>query len=137
MMRFAPTKRENDWFDDMFSTFGGMSAGLMKTDIREKDGRYLLDVDLPGFKKEDIKISLYNGTLTVSAEHNENNDEKDAKGSLIRQERYSGSCTRSWYVGEGISESDIKAAFNNGTLTLEIPTVEKKAETETKYIDIL
>ena len=126
-MRFVPA-RNNDlfdsFFDDMFPTFN--TASVMRTDIREKDGNYLLDIDLPGYKKEDIKISLYNGNLTIQAEHNDSKEEKDAKGNVIRQERYSGTCSRTFYVGESIRESDIHAAYENGILTLQIPTEQKK-----------
>ncbi len=134
-MVYIPVKRNSvfdDLIDDVFGT-PGFNAGnsLMKTDIREKDGMYLLDIDLPGFRKEDIRISLYNGNLTVTAEHNKSEEEKNAEGRIIRQERYMGSCSRSWYVGEAIKDSDIKAAFENGILTLEVPT-EKKKEAEEK-----
>ncbi|MBR3343630.1 MAG: Hsp20/alpha crystallin family protein [Solobacterium sp.] len=113
------------------------TATVMRTDIREKDGNYLLDIDLPGYKKEDIKISLYNGNLTIQAEHNDSKEEKDAKGNVIRQERYSGTCSRTFYVGESIRESDIRAGYENGILTLQIPTEQKKEAEEKKYIDIL
>lgn len=129
-------------FDDMLEdVFGGNGFhsmnSIMKTDIREKDGIYMLDVDLPGYKKEDIQISLYNGTLTIHAEHHETEEEKDEKGNLIRQERYRGSCSRSFYVGDAIKESDVQASFHDGILTLSIPTAEKKEAEEKKYIDIL
>lgn len=139
-MRYL-ANRNNDLFDDIFDNmfrapvFGG--EALMKTDVREKDGKYLLDVEIPGYKKEDVKISLYNGTLTVSAEHHESNEEKDAKGRILRQERYSGSCSRSFYVGETIKDSDVQASFNNGILRIEIPTARRKEEEEKKFIDIL
>ncbi len=137
-MRFVPA-RNNDlfdsFFDDMFPTFN--TASVMRTDIREKDGNYLLDIDLPGYKKEDIKISLYNGNLTIQAEHNDSKEEKDAKGNVIRQERYSGTCSRTFYVGESIRESDIHAGYENGILTLQIPTEQKKEAEEKKYINIL
>lgn len=142
-MKYIPEKR-NRLFDDMFlDVFGTpglgvtMTNNLMKTDVRTKDGNYLLDIDLPGYKKEDITISLYNGNLTVSASHNESQEEKDAKGNVIRQERYSGSCSRTFYVGEGIKETDVKASYADGILTLEVPSEQKKEEAEKKYIDIL
>ena len=139
-MVYIPVKRNSvfdDLIDDVFGT-PGFNAGnsLMKTDIREKDGMYLLDIDLPGFRKEDIRISLYNGNLTVTAEHNKSEEEKNAEGRIIRQERYMGSCSRSWYVGEAIKDGDIKAAFENGILTLEVPTEKKKEAEEKKYIEI-
>ncbi|MBQ3460800.1 MAG: Hsp20/alpha crystallin family protein [Solobacterium sp.] len=132
--------RNNDLFDDLFDNmfrapvFGGQS--LMKTDVREKDGKYILDVEMPGYKKEDVKISLYNGTLTVSAERHSSNEEKDDAGRMIRQERYSGSCSRSFYVGEGIKDTDVHATFTDGILKIELPTEQKKEEEEKKFIDI-
>ena len=93
-MRFVPARNDmfDGFFDDVFPAFS--SNTLMRTDVREKDGNYMLDIDLPGNKKEDIKISLYNGNLTISAEKNESREEKDEKGSVIRKERYTGSCSR-------------------------------------------
>ena len=132
--------RNNDLFDDLFDNmfrapvFGGQS--LMKTDVREKDGKYILDVEMPGYKKEDVKISLYNGTLTVSAERHSSNEEKDDAGRMIRQERYFGSCSRSFYVGEGIKDTDVHATFTDGILKIELPTEQKKEEEEKKFIDI-
>ena len=108
----------------------------MKTDIREKDGKYMLDIELPGFKKEDIKVALKDGNLTISASHHETQEEKDAKGNVVRQERYSGSCSRSFYVGDSMKESDIKANYANGELKLEMPNPEKKVQEEEKYIAI-
>ncbi len=137
-MRYLANKN-NSMLDDLWdNVFTGFSNNrLMRTDVHEKDGKYIMDIDLPGFKKEDVKISLYNGNLTISAEKNESDEEKDSKGNLIRQERYSGSCTRSFYVGDSIRENDIQASFNNGILTISVPTEEHKEETEKKYIDIL
>ena len=122
-------------WDNVFTGFN--TNRLMKTDVHEKDGKYIMDIDLPGYKKDDVKISLYNGNLTISAEKNESNEEKDAKGNLIRQERYSGSCSRSFYVGDSIRDNDIQASFKDGILTITVPTEEHKEETEKKYIDIL
>ncbi len=132
--------RNNDLFDDLFDNmfrapvFGGQS--LMKTDVREKDGKYILDIEMPGYKKEDVKISLYNGTLTISAERHSSNEEKDDAGRMIRQERYSGNCSRSFYVGEGIKDTDVHATFTDGILKIELPTEQKKEEEEKKFIDI-
>lgn len=137
-MRYLANKN-NSMLDDLWdNVFTGFSNNrLMRTDVHEKDGKYVMDIDLPGFKKEDVKISLYNGNLTISAEKHESDEEKDAKGNLIRQERYSGSCSRSFYVGDSIRENDIQASFNDGILTITVPTEEHKEETEKKYIDIL
>ena len=133
--------RNNDLFDDifdnMFRTPTFTNTAVMKTDVHEKDGKYLLDVEIPGYKKEDVKISLFNGTLTINAEHHESNEEKDAKGRILRQERYSGTCTRSFYVGDAIKDTDVKASFENGILRIEIPTEQKKEEETKKFIDIL
>lgn len=133
--------RHNDLFDDMFE---GMfrppvmsGNNLMKTDVHEKDGKYILDVEIPGYKKEDVKISLYNGTLNITATNNTSSEEKNDEGKVIRQERYSGTCSRSFYVGDGIKDSDVHASFNDGILKIEIPTEQKKEEEEKKYIDIL
>ena len=133
--------RNNDLFDDLFDNvfrapvFGGQS--LMKTDVREKDGKYILDIEMPGYKKEDVRISLYNGTLTISAEHHSSNEEKDDNGRMIRQERDSGSCSRSFYVGDGIKDTDVQASFADGILKIELPTEQKKEEEEKKFINIL
>ena len=133
--------RHNDLFDDMFDNMFRAPAmspnALMKTDVHEKDGKYILDVEIPGYKKEDVQISLYNGTLSITATKNDNNEEKDAKGRVVRQERYSGTCSRSFYVGEGIKDTDVKASFENGILKIEIPTEQKKEEEEKRFIEIL
>ena len=133
--------RNNDLFDDifdnMFRTPTFTNNAVMKTDVHEKDGKYLLDIEIPGYKKEDVKISLFNGTLTINAEHHETNEEKDAKGRILRQERYTGTCTRSFYVGDAIKDTDVKASFDNGILRIEIPTEQKKEEETKKFIDIL
>ena len=137
-MRYLANKNSNvldDLWDNVFTGFN--TNRLMKTDVHEKDGKYIMDIDLQGYKKDDVKISLYNGNLTISAEKNESNDEKDAKGNLIRQERYSGSCSRSFYVGDSIRDNDIQASFKDGILTITVPTEAHTEETEKKYIDIL
>lgn len=138
MMKYTPMRRNafgiDDFFDDMF---GGMSSNsLMRTDVREKDGKYYLDVDLPGFKKEDITISLYNGNLTIRAEHNQSDEEKDEKGNVLRQERYSGTCSRTFFVGEAIQESDVHASFQDGILTVDFPSEKKKEEEQKRFISI-
>lgn len=127
----------DDVFDDMFNTpfFTGRNNGLMRTDITEKDDHYLLDVELPGCKKEDIQIGLRDGYLNISASRNSNKEEKDDKGNLIRQERYSGSFSRSFYVGENVEEKDIKASYDNGELKITFPK-EKEKLPENKTIMI-
>ena len=128
----------NNIFDDLFNTpfFTRSEANMMKTDIKEHDGGYELTVDLPGVKKEDIKAELNDGYLTITAENNSSNDEKDEKGKYICRERYSGSYSRSFYVGDAVTEEDIKAKFENGTLTLDIPKKEALPEKQNKYIAI-
>lgn len=137
-MMFMPSVRDDfDLFDDVFDTpMFGMEP-MMKTDITEKDGKYVMETDLPGFSKEDIKVSLKDGNLTVSAEHHGDSDEKDKDGRVIRRERYSGSYSRTFYVGEKVKESDIHAGFKNGKLTLEIPKEDdQKAVEDRHYIAI-
>ena len=118
--------------------YGKHAQNMMKTDIRETDKSYELDVDLPGFKKDEIKAELNNGYLTVSAAKGLDEDKEDKKtGKYIRRERYAGACQRSYYVGEDITEEDIKASFEHGILTLFVPKKEAKpAEEEKKYISI-
>ena len=142
-MMFVPSvfnDRDYDLFDDVFDdNFWPFrnNGNLMRTNVEEKDGRYVLSTELPGFNKEDIKMSLKDGVLSIEAAHNENNDEKDKKGNVIRQERYEGSMSRSFYVGKDVKESDIKASFKNGVLSVEIPEVKEVEEKpEEKYISI-
>ena len=113
------------------------SDHLMKTDVRETENGYELAVDLPGIKKEDVKAKLDDGYLTITASTSQNNDEKDKNGRYIRRERFSGSYSRSFYVGEGVKEEDIKAKFDNGVLTLDVPKVKPEPQKEqTRYIAI-
>ena len=106
---------------------------LMKTDVQELDNAYQLDISLPGFKKEDLTAELKDGYLTVSAQTSAQNDEKDEKtGKYIRRERYSGSCKRSFYVGEEVTQEDIKAKYENGILTLNVPKKEALPKKEEK-----
>ena len=118
--------------------YGRHAKNLMKTDIRESDSGYELEIDLPGFKKEEIKAVLENGYLTISAARGLDKDEQEKKtGKYIRRERYAGSCERSFYVGEDLTEADIKGEFKHGILTLSIPKKEAKpAVEEKKYISI-
>ncbi len=136
-MVYEPMRRNgmfSDMFDDMFTA--PTSYGVMSTDIHKKDGDYILDIELPGYKKEDIKIALEKGTLSISAHKSETQEEKDAKGNLIRQERYSGETSRSFYVGDGIKDSDVKASYKDGILTISVPSEEKKQVEEKKFIGI-
>lgn len=110
---------------------------LMRTDVKETDDGYELSIDLPGVKKEDVRAELKNGYLTVNASANSSNDEKDNNGRYIRRERYSGTFSRSFYVGEKVTEEDIKAKFEDGTLKLDVPKKEEKPAVEDKkYIAI-
>jgi HSP20 family molecular chaperone IbpA len=127
----------DDWFDDLDREFFGKknplygrhAKNLMKTDVREHENSYELDIDLPGFKKEDVQLTLENGYLSIMAGKNLDKEEKEKKsGRLIRQERYSGSLARSFYVGEDLTEEDIKAKMEHGVLKLVIPKKEHKEE---------
>lgn len=136
-MMLIPRRRDFDVFDEMFGDdfFPKNSSNLMKTDIREKKDKYIIDIDLPGYEKENISLSLNDGYLDVSAKVSKENKEDGEK--FVRKERFFGECSRSFYVGEGITEEDINAEFKNGILKVEIP---KKEETkklpEVKHIEI-
>ncbi len=131
-----------DFFDDMFShpffrnTGRDMQIPSMKTDIQEKDGMYLLDMDLPGYEKENIKVELNNGYLTISASRNSSTDESNDETGFVYRERSTGECRRSFYVGDSIREEDIKAAYNNGTLSVTFPKEAPQQIDEKKYIAI-
>ena len=117
--------------------YGHHAKNLMKTDIKEDDPSYELEMDLPGFKKEEVKVSLKDGYLTIAAAKGLDQDEKEKEtGKYIRKERYAGACERSFYVGENHTEEDIKAKFKHGILTLTIPKKEAKAVEENNYIAI-
>ena len=105
---------------------GKHAKNMMKTDIRETENQFELDIDLPGFKKEDVNLELKNGYLTISADKALDKDEKDDKGRYIRQERWSGSCSRSFYVGENVKPEDVHAKFEDGILRLSLPKQEQK-----------
>ena len=119
-------------FDEKFFTekkdplYGKNVSRLMKTDVRETEKTYELDIDLPGFKKDEIQIELKDGYLTVSAEKGLDKDEEDKKGKYIRKERYAGAMQRSFYVGENLTQEDIKAKYENGILRLSVPKKEAK-----------
>lgn len=118
-------------------SYGSGNNEIMKTDVKETDNGYELTMNLPGIKKENVKAELKDGYLTISAATNSENDEKDSSGKYIRRERYIGSCSRSFYVGEEVTQEDIKAKFEDGTLKLLVPKREEKAvEDDRKYIAI-
>ena len=118
--------------------YGRHAHNVMKTDIKENDDGYELIVDLPGFKKDEIKVSLEDGYLTIEAAKGLDEDEQEKKsGKYIRKERYAGSCQRSFYVGDNLTQEDIKGEFKHGILTLNVPKKEAKPAVETnKYIAI-
>ena len=116
--------------------YGKHANNVMKTDVKETDTGYEVDIDLPGFKKDEINAQLDNGYLTISAAKGLDKDEKDKKGKYIRKERYAGAMSRSFYVGEGITQEDIKAKYEDGILRLSVPKKEAKAVENKKYIAI-
>ena len=138
----APSIFEENFIDDLFGfpmkefddmernmerkLYGRKASRMMKTDIREKDDKYEVSIDLPGFKKEEITVELDNGYLTINAAKGLDRDENNKKSKLIRQERYAGSMTRSFYVGDSIEKEDVEATYRHGVLTLTVP--EKVAE---------
>ena len=132
-MRF-PTFHD---FDDVEKKlYGRHAAHVMKTDVHENDEGYEVDIDLPGFKKDELNLRLENGYLTVSAAKGLDKDEKSKKGKIIRQERYAGAMERSFYVGDAITEEDVKAKFEDGVLRLCIPKKESQELPEHKTIMI-
>ena len=135
-MMMIPRRNEFDLFDEMFNDpfFTRGENKLMKTDIKEKKDHYELEVDLPGYEKENIKIELSDGYLTVHATMNKEVDDKDSK--YVHKERYVGNTSRSFYVGDNIKEEDIKAIFKNGTLKLTLPKQKQEKIEEKKYLDI-
>lgn len=130
----------DDVFDNMFDDpffRRTRTANLMKTDVKEIGDKYQLEMEVPGFAKEDISIELRDGYLNISAKKSNNNDEKDNDGNIIRRERYSGSCSRSFYVGDNIKQEDIKASYNNGELIITLPKkAPKEIDTSSKHISI-
>ena len=136
-------------FDDMFRDFasfdpfsasdalyGKHARALMKTDVRETDNSYELDIDLPGFKKDELQLHLQDGYLTISAAKGLDKDEKDKEGHYIRRERYAGQCSRSFYVGENITEEDVHAKYEDGILRLSIPKKDAPKLPERRVIAI-
>ena len=126
-------------FDDFmdFPVRGRTENQLMKTDIKDTENGYEITMSLPGVKKEDVKAELKDGYLTIQATSGTNNDTKDEKSKYIRRERYYGTCSRSFYVGDEVTQEDIRAKFEDGTLKLTVPKKEAKpAVEEKKYISI-
>lgn len=126
----------DDMWDDVFDSMSGFerrnplygkhAKNMMKTDVRETDGSYELDVDLPGFKKDEIKVDLKNGYLTISAEKGIDKETENKKGHYIRKERYVGSNIRSFYVGDDVKASEVNAKYENGILKISLPKAEAK-----------
>lgn len=137
-MLMIPRRNDFALLDDIFKDpfFNNNENGLMKTDIKENDDSYSIVVDLPGYSKDNIKIEVEEGYLTIHATIN-NENEETKKGKFVRRERYFGECSRSFYVGDSVETTDVKAAFKNGILSLEIPKKEDKKEIpEKKYVEI-
>ena len=137
-MMMIPRRNEFDLFDEMFNDpfFTRSESKLMRTDIKDKKDHYELEVDLPGYDKEDIKIELSDGYLTIHASMNKSVDEEEKDSKYVHKERYVGNSSRSFYVGDNVKEEDIKASFKNGTLKLIIPKEKQEKLEEKKYIDI-
>ena len=123
----------DDFFGEPFGGYDYSESGLMTTDVKDTDKGYEVTMNMPGVKKEDVKAELKDGYLTVSAETNTKKDEKAEDGKYIRRERYSGSCSRSFYVGEDVQQEDIKAEFKHGILKLFVPKKEAKPAVEQKH----
>ncbi len=137
-MMMIPRKRnEFDLFDDFFGDpfFGKRESKLMRTDIKEKGDNYVIEMDLPGYEKENILLEIDNGYLKVTAKVDKNINESDDE-KYVHQERYYGECSRSFYVGENITQEDIKASFKNGILKLTFPKEQPKKIEEKKFIPI-
>ena len=127
---------EQDFWGKKNPLYGKHAKNMMKTDIREHDEGYEVDIDLPGFKKDEIKVKLEDGVLTISAAKGLDKDEEDKKGKYIRKERYAGAMQRSFYVGENLTDEDIKAKYENGILRLSVPKKPAKAVEAKKTIAI-
>lgn len=127
---------ESDWFGRKNPLYSKSAQNMMKTDIRENEGSYEVLVDLPGYAKEDIHVKLEKGYMTISAVKEQNEEEKDKDGKFIRRERYSGSVSRSFYVGDALTNEEVKAKYENGILQLTVPKKEAKALEQNSYIAI-
>ena len=131
----------DDWMDFSFpdidkALYGKHAKNEMKTDVRETEDGYELDIDLPGFKKDEVTAQLDNGYLTIQASKGLDKEQKDKKGKYIRKERYAGSMSRSFYVGDAITEEDVHAKYEDGILKLSVPKKVAKAVEQTKHIAI-
>ena len=138
---FGENLFNDDWMDFGFpevdkALYGKHAGNVMKTDVKETDTGYEVDIDLPGFKKDEITARLENGYLTISAAKGLDKDEQDKNGKYIRRERYAGSMSRSFYVGDGVTQEDIKAKYEDGILRLAVPKKDNKAVEANRYISI-
>ena len=138
---FGENLFNDDWMDFGFpeidkALYGKHAGNVMKTDVKETETGYEVDIDLPGFKKDEINAKLDNGYLTISAAKGLDKDEQDKNGKYIRRERYAGSMSRSFFVGEGVTEEDIKAKYEDGILRLVVPKKDNKAVEADRYISI-
>lgn len=127
---------EREFHNRKLPASGKNQQNWMKTDVKELSDHYEVDIDLPGFKKEEIAVELENGYLTVRAAKSENHDEKREDGTYIRRERFTGSCSRSFYIGETVLREEVRARYEDGILKLEIPKKDQKAVEQNKYIAI-
>ena len=134
----------DEMFDDMMrpmhsmekALYGKHARAIMKTDVRETDNSYEVDIDLPGFKKDEVNVQLEDGYLTVSAAKGLDKDEKAPEGKYIRQERYTGACSRSFYVGTDLQPKDVSAKFTDGILELTFPKEAPKKEPDVTRVEI-
>ena len=131
----------DDFFSDPFGMmvpqgrdplYGKHGKNLMKTDVRETENSYELDIDLPGFKKDDVQAELKDGYLTITAQTQSESEDKDEEGTYVRKERFSGKCSRTFYVGDDIEEDDIKAKFEDGVLKIAVPKKQEQPKLEEK-----
>ena len=140
-----PSIYSENLFDDFFSDpfdmvmprslnalYGKHGKNLMKTDVRETEDTYELDIDLPGFKKDDVQAELKDGYLTINAQTQGESEDKDEQGTYVRKERFSGKCSRTFYVGDDVEEDDIKAKFEDGVLKIAVPKKQEQPKLEEK-----
>ena len=138
---FGENLFNDDWMDFGFpevdkALYGKHASHEMKTDVKETDSGYEVDIDLPGFKKDEINVQLDNGYLSINAAKGLDKEEKNKEGKYIRKERYAGAMSRSFYVGDALTQEDIKAKYESGILRLSIPKKEAKQVEATKRIAI-
>ena len=143
---FGENLFDDDWMNFPFTDeafwgknnplYGKHAQNMMKTDIRETDSSYELDVDLPGFKKDEINVQLKDGYLTLTAAKGLDKDSQDKKGNYIRKERYAGAMSRSFYVGEAVNEEDVHAKYEDGILKISVPKKDPEKIEKNGYISI-